>query len=386
MKKIRRVFRLRDVNGEVDEEIAFHLAMREARLRSEGLSAPEAARRARDRFGSIPGIRDACLRESVPLARWERTMMWLDELRRDAQFGVRSLLRAKGFTLAVVLTLALGIGTSTTVFSLINAILLQPVGGLRDTRELFELGDVVSYPTYQSLRDRLPRLDLTAVRERRIALGSGAGADHTLGGLVSGNFFEQVGARTVLGRPLNQGDDVAGQAAVGVLAYDYWMRMGADASIIGRSVTVNGSPVTIVGVAAREFRGLHLGVMPAIWVPIQTWRLLSSSGQTDLESPNRDWLMMVGRLGDGMTLGQAQNALAMALSGLSAEVKPVGKRRRWHQTRAKPWSDSSRWWPEWSCWCYSPPARTSPACCFRGQHTANGKLRCAWPSVRAVAG
>ena len=179
MKKIRRVFRLRDVNGDVDEEIAFHLAMREARLRSQGLSAPEAARVARDRFGSIPGIREACLRESVPLARWERIMMSLEELRRDAQFGVRSLLQSKGFTSAVVLTLALGIGTSTTVFSLINAILLQPITGLHRTSELFQLGDIVSYPTYQSLRERLPALGLAVVRERRIALGTGASADHS---------------------------------------------------------------------------------------------------------------------------------------------------------------------------------------------------------------
>ena len=112
-----------------------------------------------------------------------------------------------------------------------------------------------------------------------------------------------------------------------MLAYDYWVRMGANASILGRSILVNASPVTVVGVAAKDFRGLHLGATPAIWVPLQSWRLLSSSGRNDLESPNRDWLMVVGRLGDGMTLGQAQNALATAMNSLSAEVKPVDIQR-----------------------------------------------------------
>ena len=136
MRGIRRIFRLptqrpRDVEEDVDEEIAFHLAMREAKLRARGASPAEASRLARDRFGNVDGIRDECVRESRALTRTERAMQILDDARRDAELAVRSLWRAKSFSLAVILTLALGIGANATIFSIINAVILQPVSGVR---------------------------------------------------------------------------------------------------------------------------------------------------------------------------------------------------------------------------------------------------------------
>src|SRR5688500_5881342 len=133
----RRVFRLSlsrpsDVARDVDEEIASHLAMREARLRADGVAGDAARHLALERFGDVAGIRDACLRESHPLARRERAMRLLEELRRDAHFAVRSLRRSKAFAAAVVVTLALGIGANATIFSLTNAVVLRPVTGVRD--------------------------------------------------------------------------------------------------------------------------------------------------------------------------------------------------------------------------------------------------------------
>src|SRR5688572_6156765 len=179
MRGIRRVLRLnflrrQDVVEEVDEELEFHLAMREQKLRAAGLSAAEAARGARMVFGNVNAIRNDCLRESERLARKERVMQWLDDVRQDAHFAIRSLSRAKGFALAVILTLALGIGANATIFSLVNSIVLRPVGGVRDVAQLFELSEVVSYPMMRGLQEALPRLELAGVRDRDMAIGAGS--------------------------------------------------------------------------------------------------------------------------------------------------------------------------------------------------------------------
>jgi putative ABC transport system permease protein len=323
MRGVRRVFRLstlrpRDVDRDVDEEFAFHLAMREAALRARGLSAPDALQAARDRFGNIDGIREACVREGRTYTRTERVMQLFDEARQDARFSARSLLRNRGFTAAVIVTIALGVGANATVFSLTSAVVLRPISGVSHADQLFELREVTSYPGYRDLRERLPALGLAGLRERRIALGNGAAAEHTLGGVVSGNFFSNAGIGTSLGRPLNEADDVAGAAPVGVLAYDYWTRaLGGDSSVVGRAATINGT-VTIVGVASRDFRGLHLGASPAIWVPIHIWPAIAPSNlNSGLENPNWEWLSVVGRFAPGGTMARTHSALSAAMAALA---------------------------------------------------------------------
>src|SRR4051812_16651531 len=144
MRGLRRAFRLSrlsptDVARDVDEELATHLALREARLRAEGLAPDEAARRARERFGDLEGIRGVLLREGLAEARERRATRWLEEAASDARFAVRSLLRAPAFTAAVVLTLALGIGANATVFAITEAVVLHPVSGVRHADQLHEL-------------------------------------------------------------------------------------------------------------------------------------------------------------------------------------------------------------------------------------------------------
>jgi putative ABC transport system permease protein len=222
----RRAFRLSlfrpgDVVRDVDEEIAFHLAMREARLRADGVAGDSARHLALERFGDLAGIREACLRESHPIARRERAMRLLEELRRDVHLAIRSLRRAKAFAAAVVVTLALGIGANATIFALTDAVVLRPVTGVREPERLFELAEVVSYPLYRDLAARAPDFRLAAVSERRVALGHGAGggADHTIGAFVSGSFFAVAGVGAALGRTLGEGDDVPGAPPVAVLTH-----------------------------------------------------------------------------------------------------------------------------------------------------------------------
>jgi len=330
MKGIRRIFRIsllrpRDVDREVDDEIAFHLSMREAKLRATGVPDDDAARIARDRFGNLAGIRDECVEESRQLAKQDRAFLFVDEARRDAIFAIRSLRRAKGFTAAVVLTLALGIGANATMYSIINAVVLHPVSGVRDPSTLFELGETMAYPDYRDLAERTPSIRLGAISERRIALGRGQAADHTTGALVSGNLFGIIGVRAEIGRVLNDRDDVAGAAPVAALTHEYWRRaLGGDTSIVGRTVTVNGAPVTVVGIAAKNFRGLHLGPVPAVWLPIHSWSVIVPSSQQTLliESRNWGWLRAVGRVPAGVSFDVAHNALTAGLIALDPGTPP----------------------------------------------------------------
>ena len=327
MRGVRRVFRLPlfrrgDVNRAVDEELTFHLSMREARLRASGLAGEEAARAARARFGDLKAIRQECLRESDGLARKDRALMLIDDLRKDAHFAIRSLVRAKGFAAAIILTLALGIGANTTIFSIINAVVLHPVRGVVQPDLLFELSDVQSYPEFRDLTQRLSNLPLAASSERRIALGRGAEAEHTTGALVTGNYFDVLGVKPALGRLLQRSDDVAGAAPVAVLTHEYWTRaLGGEASIIGRTVTVNGAPVTVVGVAPADFRGMHLGVVPAIWVTVHAWPLITPSTQRSarIEERGWGWLQVVGRRTPDVSLEQIHSIVATVMSTLSED-------------------------------------------------------------------
>ena len=335
---IRKIFRIsllrpRDVVRDVDEEISFHIAMREERLRARGLSDDEAARLARSRFGNLAGIRNRCLDESEHAARRDRFELFLSELRRDGSFALRSLRRAKAFTAAVTLTLALGIGANATMFAIINAVVLHPVSGVRDPATLFEVGEAVSYPDYHDIAERVPSIALGAISERRMAIGRGQAADHTDGALVSGNLFRVAGVSAAIGRTLEPRDDVAGADPVAVLTHDYWSRsLGGDSSIVGRTVSVNGSPVVVVGVAAPAFRGLHLGVVPSIWLPIHAWAVIAPSSQKSLslDSRNWGWLRLVGRVPRGMTADAVQRSLITPMSALDPAASPsvVAQRAR----------------------------------------------------------
>jgi predicted permease len=329
MRGIRRVLRLsffrrKDVVEEVDEELAFHLAMREAKLRASGLSEAEAARRARTVFGNLNAIRDDCVRESERLARKERAMQWVEDAAQDARFTVRSLLRAKGFAAAVILTLALGIGANAMIFALTNAIVLRPVTGVRDVSQVFELTDGVSYPVMRGLQEALPRLSLAGLSEREMAIGSGTSVDPVAGAMVTGNFFAMTGVRTIVGRSLNEADDVPGAPGVAVLSHGYWTRaLGQDPAVVGRSITVNGAALTVVGVTAPEFKGLHLSVPPTLWVAMNAWPLIRPSAMRNAELSERgwEWVTIVGRLPAGMTLAQAHSAASTAWRSIDPESK-----------------------------------------------------------------
>ena len=199
-------------------------------------------------------------------------------LLQDLRYGARMLMKQPGFTLVAVLTLALGIGANTAIFSLINMALLRPLPVAQPER-LVEITPLpkgadfgnFSYPLYTEFRDRSEVLEgLLAYRFAPMSLSQGGNNERLWGYLVSGNYFDLLGVRAVRGRMFTQEEDRApGAHPVAVLSYGSWQRrFGGDPNLVGRTITINNHSFTIVGIAPPEFNGTVLIFTPEIYVPM----------------------------------------------------------------------------------------------------------------------
>ena len=243
----------------------------------------------------------------------------------DLRFALRTLRRSPGFTLLAVLSLALGIGANTAIFSLVYQVALRSLP-VRDPDALFSLAtddysfgttrrdnnqSVFSYPMYEALRDH--NVAFTGVIARvsfPATLAYGGDAVRTTAEVVSGNFFEVLGVRPALGRLLIRSDDAApGQNPVIVLSYAYWMaHLGADPRILNSQMSMNGQPVLVAGVAPRGFRGLLSGSDPDFFAPISMMRMISPGWQRNAQV-DFYWLSLVGRLRPGVSRQRADAML-----------------------------------------------------------------------------
>src|SRR5215813_1745430 len=203
----------------------------------------------------------------------------MQTLWQDLRFGARMLMKKPGFTAIAILTLALGIGANTAVFSLANALFLRPPQGVHQPEEIAALGRTLngsqfaafSYPDYADCRDQNTSFaDLAAYRGTGLDLATGGSAERLSGMLVSGNFFQTLGARADAGRTLLPGDDAApGSNPVVVLSHGLWVtRFGSDPQIIGRVINLNNFPFTVVGVMQAGFTGIAVGEVTDIWLPL----------------------------------------------------------------------------------------------------------------------
>jgi predicted permease len=245
--------------------------------------------------------------------------------RMDLRYALRTLTATPGFTLVVILTLALGIGANTAIFSLTDQVLLRrlPVKN-PDELVLFENpgafagrqfnNNTFSYPMYRDFRDgntvfsgivaRFPA-PLTLLDDDH-----GGQAERVNGELVSGNYFDVLGVRAVVGRALTPDDDRApGAHPVAVVSHDYWIRrFGGDTTILNRVVALNGHPMTIVGVVEPGFTGIVVGEAPDVMVPIMMKAEMTPTWN-DLENRRSRWLTLVARLKPGMDLQRAEAAM-----------------------------------------------------------------------------
>jgi len=255
---------------------------------------------------------------------------------QDIRYALRLLRRSPLFTVTAALSLAIGIGANTTIFSIASALLLRPLPGLSDPSRLVDIGrtqngsgfDNLSYPNYRDYRERQKSLtDVYAARPDPVPLSLATSSDavRIYGAVVSANYFAILGVRPLLGRTLQDRDDAPGNShSVAVLSYDLWARtFGGDQSIVGQTISLNNRPFMVVGVAPAGFQGTTL-MKPDVWTPIagvaDTMPRLSQDSRNDVfNQRGAVWLMMGGRLKDGVTIAQAHAEARAIGSNLQQE-------------------------------------------------------------------
>jgi predicted permease len=302
------------------EEIKAHLELEADDLRHEGLSEEEAQWKARREFGNVRAAQE----------RFYMTRRWvaLDKLVRDLRFGLRSLRHSPGFAATAILTLALGVGANTAVFSVMNAVLLKslPVADpervvyLRTSNPPRGTGTVdsngtFSYPVYDALRRQAKGLSsviaYVPLSGSKVAVRVGSEPEEAEGDMVSGAFFSGLGVHLPLGRGFSQQDETD-HAPVAVISYNYWTRRFARSpDALGKTLYVNSVPFTIVGVSAEGFEGVEAGGSTDFWIPLQSrpelnaWGNPPEDGKTYIASPKWWCLRLLGRLAPGATRAQA---------------------------------------------------------------------------------
>jgi macrolide transport system ATP-binding/permease protein len=305
-------------DAELSRELAAHARLLQDDFERRGLDREAARLAARRALGSTALIADR--------HRDTRSFAWIIDARHDAQYAIRTFRRTPGFTALAILTLTIGIGASTAIFTLINDVLLRPLP-VRDARGLVVLGDtrgsgtaigtqgglftLFSYDLYQRLRDERVFDGLCAVQSSKSRVSvRRRGANDTesaFARLVSANYFDVLGTRAVLGRVLEAADEAASAVPVAVISHRYWTeRLHRDPSVIGSIVRLDRVPAAIVGVAAPGFYGETLEPdPPSFWMPLSMNRLIDPS-RAIIDSPEVHWLYLLGRLNPTTAPAQAQ--------------------------------------------------------------------------------
>lgn len=308
-----------DRDKDMDEELAYHRAM----LTEERGSEHSASRK----LGNATRIKE----EARAVWMWT----WFETLLLDLRFGVRQLRKKPLLITVAALSLALGIGANTAIFTVINSLLLQSLP-VRDPGRLVLFydglatgvysggqpkGDMFSFPFWKAIQGKISAFeDLCAFRQSidRVTLhfagaDDGAAREQARVHLVSGNYFQVFGVPAALGRVLQASDDALNASPVVVISHDYWRnRLNSDPHVIGKTVVLNSTAFTIVGVAAREFFGERVTWPPDYWVPLsfQSRTLMNESW---IEPQDVYWLNMMGRLRAGVTRSQAEGEVNLRL-------------------------------------------------------------------------
>jgi predicted permease len=312
----QRLFRLpwrtqRQIGDDVDEELRFHLDMRVEELRRLGLSPDAARAEAVRQFGDIDDARTyiTALDRATEVAH--RRTEYMSDLRQDLVYALRKLRSAPGFTLTVILTLALGIGANTAIFSVVDGVLLRPLPfpePERIVRVNFIYNgslDAGSPPELKDFRTRSRTMQSLAMYTGRSVnlVRDGADPELLVGVQVNANWFDILKVKPELGRGFVEGEDREGAPKVAMLSDKIWRRdFNADPNVIGRAVRLNGDQVSVIGIVPA---GVAYPMTAEVWVPL----VFTTEDLSDANRGTR-YLGMLGRLRDGVRIDQARHELS----------------------------------------------------------------------------
>ena len=316
LRRFLNLFRQKELADDIREELEFH------RSQTTG------------RFGNATRIQEQMRDASI--------LTWLETLLQDLRYGVRQLRKSPVLVTVAVLSLTLGIGANTAIFTLLNTVMLQNLP-VRDPGRLVLYYDgvstgvysgdgfssnMLSFPLWEYLKAHNKSfIGMSAFRQgvdrvtMHIAEYSGSGPrERATAHLVSGNYFGVLGVNPAIGRVLRQSDDTPAANPVAVISYNFWRdRFRLDRNITGKVVVLNGTSFSIVGVAAREFFGERVESPPDFWVPL-SFQPQMLQEKSWLSARDVNWLNMIGRLAPGDTLRSAEAALNVQVHRFNAEL------------------------------------------------------------------
>jgi predicted permease len=304
--RLRSLVRSRKVEQELDEELRSHLEHEIEKYTKAGVSQPEAVRRAHLALGGLEQVKEGC--------RDVRGTRLIDEFSQDLRYAFRLLRRSPGFAVSAVVSLSLGVGAVTAVFSVMNAVWLKPLPVAEPSRVVrvySQRAANVSAPDMVDFRNATRTLDgLVGFAPTAFSVTAGDVPTRVFGELVSGDYFDVLGIRAVKGRTfLPQEGRSPGSAPVLVISYVCWQRVFAsDPAIVGRDVRVNGQPFVVIGVLPADVRGMLPPMQSDMWVPL-TMEPILNPGSNVLGNRDAGRFHLLGRLRPGASVAQAQGEL-----------------------------------------------------------------------------
>src|SRR5258708_23378235 len=331
MKQLFNWCRRGNLESGLDRELQYHIDRRVSDLVRSGLPEREARRQAMLELGGLT--------QSGEVVRDVWLTRWLRDFAYDLRFSARSFLRSPSFAATAVLSLALGIGATTAIYSLVDQVLLHALPVRQPERLVlidwrgdqvangFGSWNLMSYPICRDLDKQKQFFEGVFCRAlTTVNLSTGDDYRPAIAEIVSGNYFPVLGVGPAVGRVLANNDDGMPNAnPVAVLSYDFWeTQLGRASDVVGRKVLVNRHPLTIIGVAASTFKGIDVGQVPSIWIPA-SMSAQAIPGFNDLLDRRTPWMQVLGRLNTGVKLQQAEAALQPWFKPMLQEhIRPPG--------------------------------------------------------------
>lgn len=310
--RLRSLFRRKKVETEMDDELRFHMERQLEKYLGAGMERGEAQRRVRLEFGGMEQIREEC--------RDARGISLLESLGQDLRYGLRTLRKSPGFTAAALITLALGIGANTAIFSVVYSVVLRPLP-FQDAARLVVLNETtpkvgnvsVSFPNFQDWRAQSRTFgSLSQVTGVHFNMSGSTQPENISGLAVSANFLSMMGVRPLAGRDFTPEEEKAGTAPVLLLSYSLWVsHFGADLAAVGRTIRLDSRVYTIVGVLPPEFRWAE---RCDVMEPAGVW---ATNNDAVTSRGDRGEMVVVGRLARGVSLERAR----AEMTGIAARLE-----------------------------------------------------------------